>query len=193
MKKKSMKVFSGMVVIAILITGIFLASPFGTVSAYTEGNGGPGGRNGSGGVTGSGVTGTGVVLTPLTDAEKEALSEAILEEYGALNFYNSVIAEFGNVFPFYRIARSEQQHVNALIKQATKYGVIIPENPGIASDLTINSISEACSAGVAAEIADAALYDELKLVTTHSDILQVYTTLQNASLNSHLPAFQACE
>ncbi|HCS40490.1 MAG TPA: hypothetical protein DIW44_13015 [Anaerolineaceae bacterium] len=193
MKKKSMKAFSGIVVIAILITGLLLATPFGTVSAYTEGNGGPGGRNGSGGGTGSGVTGTGVALTPLTDAEKEALSEAILEEYGALNLYNSVIAEFGNVFPFYRIVRSEQQHVNALINQATKYGVTVPENPGMTSDVTFNSISDACAAGSAAEIADAALYDELKLVTTHSDILQVYTTLQNASLNSHLPAFQACE
>ncbi|MHB8136509.1 MAG: ferritin-like domain-containing protein [Anaerolineaceae bacterium] len=193
MKKKNMKAFSGIVVIAILITGLLLATPFGTVSAYTEGNGGPGGRNGSGGGTGSGVTGTGVALTPLTDAEKEALSEAILEEYGALNLYNSLIAEFGNVFPFYRIARSEQQHVNALINQATKYGVTVPENPGMTSDVTFNSISDACAAGSTAEIADAALYDELKLVTTHSDILQVYTTLQNASLNSHLPTFQACE
>lgn len=43
-----------------------------------------------------------------------------------------------------------------------------------------------------AEIADAALYDELKLVTTHADLLRVYDRLQSASLNSHLPAFEAC-
>ncbi|MBU3927069.1 MAG: DUF2202 domain-containing protein, partial [Bacteroidetes bacterium] len=129
----------------------------------------------------------------LSDAEKDALTQAILEEYGALNLYNGVIAEFGNVTPFYRIAKAEQQHVNALIKQATKYGVTVPENPGLTKKVAFDSMSEACSAGVAAEIADAALYDTLKPVTTHADILQVYTTLQNASLTSHLPAFQSCE
>ncbi len=193
MKKKSTKAITGVSVLVVLILGLLLATPFGTVSAYTEGKGGPGGRNSSGGGTGTSVTGTGVALTPLTDAEKDALSQAILEEYGALNLYNSVIAEFGNITPFYRIARSEQQHVNALIKQATKYGVTIPENPGLTEDVAYYSISEACAAGTAAETADAALYDELKTVTTHSDILLVYTTLQNASLNSHLPAFQACK
>lgn len=193
MKKKSSRAITGVSVLVVLIMGLLLATPFGTVSAYTEGKGGPGGRNGSGGGTGTSVTGTGVTLTPLTDAEKDALTKAILEEYGALNLYNSIIADFGNITPFYRIARSEQQHVNTLVKQAAKYGVTIPENPGMAEDITFDSINAACSAGTAAEIADAALYDELKAVTTHSDLLQVYTTLQYASLNSHLPAFQACE
>lgn len=193
MKTKSMKIFSGVAVVVILITGLILATPLGTVSAYSDGNGGPGGRGGTGVGTGSTGTVAGVATTPLSDAEKEALTQAILEEYGALNLYNGVIAEFGNVTPFYRIVKAEQQHVNALIKQATKYGVTIPENPGLAEDVSFGTLSEACSAGVAAEIADAALYDTLTPVTTHSDILQVYTTLQNASLKSHLPAFQACE
>ena len=47
--------------------------------------------------------------------------------------------------------------------------------------------------GVAAEIADAALYDDLKLVTVHSDLVQVYDRLQSASLNQHQPAFEACQ
>jgi hypothetical protein len=171
---------------------LLLATPLRTVSAYTDGKGGPGGR-GTGQGTGTSSVGTSTALTPLSDAEKEALTQAILEEYGALNLYNGVIDEFGIVTPFYRIAKAEQQHVNALIKQATKYGVTIPENPGLAEEVTFGTLSEACAAGSAAEIADAALYDTLKPVTTHSDIVQVYTTLQNASLNSHLPAFQACE
>jgi len=192
MKTKNMKIFSGVAVVVILIVGLLLATPLGTVSAYTDGKGGPTGR-GTGQGTGTSTVGTTTSLTPLSDAEKEALTQAILEEYGALNLYNSVIAEFGNVTPFYRIAKAEQQHVNALIKQATKYGVTIPENPGLAEEVSFGTLSEACAAGSAAEIADAALYDTLKPVTTHSDIVQVYTTLQNASLNSHLPAFQACE
>jgi hypothetical protein len=193
MNAKSIKVFSGVAVVVILIAGLLLATPLGTVSAYTDGKGGPGGRGGSGQGTGSTGTVAGVATTPLSDAEKDALTQAILEEYGALNLYNGVIAEFGNVTPFYRIAKAEQQHVNALIKQATKYGVTIPENPGLAEEVSFVTLSEACTAGSAAEIADAALYDTLKPITTHSDIIQVYTTLQNASVNSHLPAFQACE
>lgn len=191
MEKNKFRIIGSVALAVVIISGLLIATPLGTVSAYTDGKGGPGGRNGSG--VGSGLTGTGTVLTPLTDAEKEALTQAIIEEYGALNLYNAVIADFGNVTPFYRIARAEQQHVNALVKQATKYGVTIPENPGLTDDISFSSMSEACTAGADAEIADAALYDELMLVTTHTDILQVYTTLQNASLNSHLPSFQACE
>ncbi len=42
-------------------------------------------------------------------------------------------------------------------------------------------------------IADAALYDTLKAVTTHASLLQVYDNLQSASLNQHLPAFEVCQ
>jgi len=193
MNKINLRLFGGVALVVILIAGLLLATPLGTVSAYSDGKGSPGGKGGIGQGTGSTGSVTGVATTPLSDAEKEALTQAILEEYGALNLYNGVIAEFGNVTPFYRIAKAEQQHVNALIKQATKYGVTIPENPGLSEEVDFSSLSEACSAGAAAEIADAALYDDLKPVTTHTDILQVYTTLQNASLNSHLPAFQVCD
>ena len=193
MKKKNTKFIGMVALVVVLIAGLLLATPLETVSAYTDGKGGPGGRGGTGTGTGSTGTVTGVATTPLSDTEKDALTQAILEEYGALNLYNGVIEEFGNVTPFYRIAKAEQQHVNALIKQATKYGVTIPENPGLAEAVSFGTLSEACAAGAAAEIADAALYDTLKPVTTHSDIVQVYTTLQNASLNSHLPAFQTCD
>jgi hypothetical protein len=56
-----------------------------------------------------------------------------------------------------------------------------------------NTLNDACKAGVAAEITDAALYDELKPVVTQSALLQVFNNLQSASLNSHLPAFQTCQ
>ena len=53
--------------------------------------------------------------------------------------------------------------------------------------------AQACAAGVAAEIADAALYDRLKAETTREDILRVYDRLQSASLNQHLPEFELCD
>ena len=48
-------------------------------------------------------------------------------------------------------------------------------------------------AGVQAEIADAALYDEIMPLTTHADILRVYENLKSASLDNHLPAFEDCQ
>ncbi|MBE0699259.1 MAG: DUF2202 domain-containing protein [Anaerolineaceae bacterium] len=121
------------------------------------------------------------------------MQEAILEEYGALNLYQSVIAQIGNVYPFSQIVRTEQQHINALLTQAQKYAVTVLANPGLTSQPTITSLAQACQAGVSAEIADADLYDTLKPVTTHADLLRVYNNLQSASLNSHLPAIQTCD
>ena len=91
------------------------------------------------------------------------------------------------------IVRAEQSHLNALVRQATKYGVVVPVNPGLAEVVSLDTLADACAAGAAAKIADAALYDDLKLVTVHTDLLQVYDRLQSASLNQHLPAFEACQ
>lgn len=156
-----------------------------------DGKGGPGGNGGQG--KGIGVADSGQALTPLSSAEVEAIQQAILEEYGAYNLYQSVVNQLGNVYPFSQIVQSEQQHINALTRQAVKYGVTVPENPGSASTVSFSSLSDACQAGVTAEIADADLYDELNPVITHGDILQVFDRLQSASLNSHLPAFQTCQ
>ncbi|MHC1740592.1 MAG: DUF2202 domain-containing protein [Anaerolineaceae bacterium] len=189
MSKKIVKGMSSLLVVATLILSLLAFTQIGTVSAANvEQKGGIGGRGGFGQ-----GTGTTVSLTPLSNSEIDALNQAILEEYGALNLYNAVINQFGNVYPFSRIVRAEQQHVNALIKQATKYGVTAPTNPGLTNMTSFTSLQDACQAGVAAEIADAALYDDLKLVVTHSDILQVFNTLQSVSLNNHLPAFQVCQ
>jgi hypothetical protein len=129
---------------------------------------------------------------PLDAAEVEALNAAINEEYGALNTYQAVLSRFGSVTPFSRIVRSEQQHVNALSQLFTKYGLEVPDNPGLVPAPTFASLTAACQTGVDAEIADAALYDTLKPSVDNADILQVFANLQAASLNNHLPAFDAC-
>ncbi len=127
-------------------------------------------------------------------AEVTALTEAIDEEYSALNTYQAALAQFGNIYPFSQIARSEQQHVNALARLFAKYGLAVPANPGLASTPTWSTVADACQTGVAAEIADAALYDELKPSVDNADTqsVRVFANLQAASLNSHLPAFEAC-
>jgi hypothetical protein len=194
MSTKILKVFGAIAAVAILALGLLAFTLPGSVSAATlDRRGGPGAGGGNGQGTGKTAPGSGIASTPLSAAEKDALNQAILEEYGALNLYQSVIAQFGNVYPFSQIAGAEQQHINALTRQATKYGVTVPANPGLASVPSFAALSDACQAGAAAEIADAALYDELKPVVTHTDILQVFNNLQSASLNSHLPAFQTCQ
>lgn len=140
------------------------------------------------------VVGTYRSVTPATldAAEVAALTKAINEEYGALNTYQAAIAQFGNIAPFSQIARSEQQHLNALAQLFTKYGLPVPANPGLATTPTWDSLAAACQTGVDAEIADAALYDQLKLSVDNADILRVFANLKAASLNNHLPAFEAC-
>ena len=157
----------------------------------TQGNGkGSGSGNGAGG---RGTGGQGRSLEPLSDAEVEALVRAIEEEFGAQALYQSVLNTFGDVDPFNSIVQAEAQHAAALVRQAEKYGVIVPEFPSLEGLPVFSTLSEACQAGVAAEIADAALYDELIPITTHSDLIQVFENLRNASLDNHLPEFESCQ
>ena len=176
---------------ALVVGGLLLGmlSSAGAASAAElDRYGGPTGR------TAVTVTGTysQTPAAPLDAAEVAALTAAIDEEYGALNTYQAVLSQFGSVTPFSRIVRAEQQHVNALVRLFTKYGLPVPTNPGLAPTPTFASLTEACQTGVTAEIADAALYDTLKPSVDNADVLQVFANLQAASLNSHLPAFEAC-
>lgn len=208
MKHTSKRLFGLFAAIIILSLALVACSPASPVSAApAERFGEPGGRGGgTAPQSGTGTTqtwqgrggfaqsrGAGYALTPLSDAEKNALIEAVEEEYGALTLYNSIIAQFGDVYPFNVIAKSEAQHASVLVRQAEKYGLTLPAQPAPAPASTYATLADACAAGAAAEIADAALYDELKLVTTRADLLQVFDNLQSASLNSHLPAFEACK
>jgi hypothetical protein len=187
MFKKTIFTIAALIAVFVLALGTMaFTSPDFLNNAVLYGRGGPGGSGGRG-------TGIGVSATPLSAAEKDALNRAILEEYGALNLYQSAIAKLGNVYPFSYIVRAEQQHISALSNLAARYGVSVPANPGLAAQPAFSTLSEACTTGAAAEIADAALYDQLKPSVTHTDLLRVFSNLQSASLRNHLPAFQACD
>ena len=174
MKKRIGRTSALMLVIGGLLMGLMAPA---ALAAPLEGKGGPGG---------------GQALPPLDPAEVAALNEAMLEEYDALNLYTAVINQYGSIIPFSNIARSEAQHVAMLRQLFVKYGLAVPANPGLTPPPTFASFAAACQAGVDAEIADAALYDELLSVTDNRDAVQVYRNLQAASLNNHLPAFEAC-
>jgi hypothetical protein len=129
---------------------------------------------------------------PLTSQEVEGLLLALNDEYHAWAVYDQVIADFGEVRPFINIRSSEQRHIDALVNLFETNDVPIPGNPWIGNVPSFDSKQAACQAGVDAEIANAALYDELFASTERGDFLQVYQALQQASLDKHLPAFQRC-
>lgn len=123
-----------------------------------------------------------------------ALDEAIQDEYHALATYSRVLADLGYVKPFSRIVKSEAKHVAALAKQYTKYGMDVPESTWNADNVPVFADKlEACAGGMQAEIENAAMYDELLLLELPAKIQSVFTTLREASLGSHLPAFTRCK
>ena len=100
--------------------------------------------------------------------------------------------QLGEIRPFTNIADSEATHVAALEQLSTKYDVDVAD---IAPTGTPSPATKpaACEVGVAAELADIALYDELlPQVTAYPDVTQVLQNLRAASQDQHLPAFERC-
>jgi hypothetical protein len=129
---------------------------------------------------------------PLSLQEVEALLKALNDEYHAWAVYEQVVQDFGQVKPFVNIQRSEEKHIAALLRLFDKYDVPVPENVWIGNVPSFDNVQDACAAGVDAEIANVALYDEIFSTTDRDDILTVYEALQRASQDSHLPAFERC-
>ncbi len=152
----------------------------------------------------------GLVASPLASAStafaasslpqpvQDALTAALMDEYHAEAVYAAVIDKFGAVRPFSNIIRAEQMHASWVIDLMKAYGMTVPANTQLGSAEVAAavpaSIGEACSVGVAAEIANAGLYDDqlLPVVAGYDDITEVLTRLRDASQNMHLAAFEKC-
>ena len=103
-----------------------------------------------------------------------------------------MIADLGAVRPFTNIQRAEENHIAALVTLFNRYDLKVPTNDWPGSVPTFATISDACAGGVEAEIANAALYDELLSMVDNPDIIRVFEALQSASQTRHLPAFEQC-
>lgn len=180
----------GMILLAVLVapTAVLAQGGFGS------GRGGTGGfRGGAGNVQGGlGRNPAGSADGTLDAQEEQALQMAIDDEYKALATYLGVMDQFGQVSPFSSIARAEQQHINALTRLFERYGLVVPGNSWIGNTPAFNSVADACAAGVAAEVENAALYDQLFSMVDNPDIVRVFTNLRDASEYQHLPAFSSC-
>ncbi|HDL50766.1 MAG TPA: DUF2202 domain-containing protein, partial [Firmicutes bacterium] len=64
----------------------------------------------------------------LSESEIQAMTEALMDEYKARDFYTLVIEKFGDVNPFVNIKRAEEMHIDSLKKLFEKYGLQIPED-----------------------------------------------------------------
>jgi hypothetical protein len=128
----------------------------------------------------------------LSKQEEAALLEALDDEYKAWATYDQVIRDFGEVRPFINIREAEGRHIEALLGLLRLYEIAPPPNQWVGNTVHYGSVSEACRAGVQAEIANAALYERLLRLTAKEDILTVYRALHRASQEHHLPAFQRC-
>ena len=122
------------------------------------------------------------------------LGEALQEEYRAQYLYASVLEDYPGAMPFAAIVESEMRHVEALQMLFTRRQMASPASIWTpASFPPHTTLALACAGGVAAEAADAAFYDKyLPRTDLPQDVKNVFTNLQAASLENHLPAFQSC-
>ncbi|RTE65758.1 DUF2202 domain-containing protein [Amphritea opalescens] len=124
---------------------------------------------------------------------KNALVEAINDEYKARATYRAVIEKFGEIRPFINIVEAEGRHANALLPLFAKYHVAVPEDDWASRVQVPDTVQEACRLAVEDEIENAEMYERLlKSVSDYPDVVAVLKQLQRASVENHLPAFQRC-
>jgi hypothetical protein len=110
--------------------------------------------------------------------------------------YRSVLQTFGaETQPFALIAVAEARHVEALQMLFTRRQLAPPASAWSPSSFPpFASVPLACAAGVVAEDEDAAFYTPyLQRTDLPQDVRNVFTNLQAASLENHLPAFERCQ
>jgi rubrerythrin len=124
--------------------------------------------------------------------DHQILRIALYDEFHAYETYKAIVQKFGMVNPFANIIQSEENHINMLLPLFDKYGVPVPVN-NLASKVELpNSFIEACEIGVASEIDNIMMYDNLLQYSQFPDITDTLFRLQAASYNNHLPTFRSC-
>ena len=132
---------------------------------------------------------------PPAPAVEQALTLALMGpdgEYAVYAEYAAIIQKYGEVQPYASIIKSEECHIAALKRHFVMRSLAVPENPYIGKFEAPATLKAAAEAGVAAEQQNVALYDELlQQVKDQPDLVQVFTHLQWASREHHLPAYEA--
>lgn len=132
------------------------------------------------------------VAAAISAQTRQALTDAINDEYHARALYQAVIARFGQVRPFTNIIKAESQHVEELRAVFEVYKLPVPADTYAGKAAAPATIQEACKIAVQAEIKNVAMYDRFLKFVKEPDIVAVFTRLRDASADRHLPAFQRC-
>lgn len=112
-------------------------------------------------------------------------------EYAAAASYQAVLDAYGPVEPYASILAAELRHIDALVRQLEKAGVAVPDNPYLGLIAAPASLAEAAQAWATGEIDNVAMYDSLIAQASDAALVRVLDNLRSASLNSHLPLFEA--
>ena len=140
------------------------------------------------------TTASSQVIVPVDTELRAMLDATLIDEYRARAIYQRVMADFGEVMPFVNIEDAERRHAEAILGLFATRGWSAPDNPFDPQSVTsYASVAEACAAGVVAEIENADLYDGYLALALPFDVARVFGNNQRASLQNHLPAFEACD
>ncbi len=130
----------------------------------------------------------------LSPEAKQALIETLAGpdgEFAAHALYSAILEKHGQVQPYAFIREAESRHIQALKRQFEKYGLPIPEDKFAGKVTAPATMLEAAKKGVASEEKNIAMYDRhLASVKAYPDLTRVFTNLQRASREGHLPAFK---
>jgi hypothetical protein len=122
-----------------------------------------------------------------------ALNDALQDEIKAETTYLGVVGDFGDVRPFANIVSAEQRHSESIARVFSNHGLAVPGSLWTLDSVPhFGSLAEACAAAAAAELANVALYDRYLVLDLPLDARTVFENNRAASLERHLPAFQAC-
>ncbi|NKB17622.1 MAG: DUF2202 domain-containing protein [Pseudanabaena sp. CRU_2_10] len=108
---------------------------------------------------------------------RQAMIDAINDEYHARAFYTAAIEKFGTVRPFSNIVRSEDRHVSLWNALFTQYGLPIPVDSFAGKVAVPDTLQAACQAGVEAEIANVAMYDRFLGFVQQPDLQAAFRQL----------------
>ena len=127
------------------------------------------------------------------DSVLAAMDATIQDEFRAELIYQKVLDDFGSVRPFVNIINAEVRHSEAIARLYVARGLPVPESRWALNEIpAFPSITDACEAGVQAEIENVGIYDRYFDRSLPADVRVVFENNRAASLDKHLPAFQRC-
>jgi hypothetical protein len=136
--------------------------------------------------------GTGTTFS-LTTTAVAAMDRAIQDEYHAEQIYEGVLEDFGALLPFANVVRAEARHSESIARVYWNHEMAVPASAWSRDNVPrFQSVPEACAAAVLEEEKNIAMYDELLREELPLDVRTVFSSNRDASLSSHLPAFQRC-